>query len=74
MTWDLFAHHENGRFCHVGSERFVKFHGLTKLPVVPVRVSILAEGKGEKLMYYGWQNTGEYDLPPSMIWQHWVLF
>jgi hypothetical protein len=73
MTWALFAHEENGRYCHVGSKRFVEFHGL-KLPIVPVQVSILAEGQGEKLAYYGWQDADEYDKPPSMIWPHWTLF
>ncbi len=73
MTWTLFAHEERGRFCHVGSKRFVEAHGLD-LPIHQVDVSIIAEGIGEKLAYYGWQDIGEYDKPPCMIFQHWVLF
>jgi hypothetical protein len=74
MTWQLWAHHEDNLFRHIGHKRWVELHGLPKIPIVPVTVSVIAEGKGEEEAYYGWQDKGEYDKPPSMIWPHWKSF
>ena len=41
---------------------------------VPVQVSIIGEGKGEQNCYYGWQDSGKYDQPPSMIYPYWTTF
>lgn len=73
MTWKMFGHDVRNRYFHVGkTERFVKCFGDD--PIVPVTVSILTEGRHEDDAYYGWQDAGEYDKPPEMIWPHWKSF
>jgi hypothetical protein len=73
MTWQLWAHEKDGRFFHVGSKRFVEFHGL-KDPIVPVIVEITGTGVGGVSDYYGWQDVDEYEQIPCMIWQSWACF
>lgn len=64
-TWDLYAHH-----CPERSDPYwnIKVHGLPH-PIVAVAVSLDDNGP-----YYGWQDVGEYDKPPTMIWPRKVLF
>lgn len=71
--WNLFAHKNKDRLWHVGEKRWVELHGLSN-PIVPVKVTVIGEGQGPKECYYGWQDVGKYDKPPSMIWPHWVTF
>jgi hypothetical protein len=72
--WNLWAtRSREDNFWHIGAKRWVELHGLDD-PIVPVTVEILAEGRHEDDAYYGWQDAGEYDKPPGMIFPRWQLF
>jgi len=71
-TWNLHAHASRGTYWHIGTERWVKLHGLTD-PVVPVLLEEwLGDPRDPEVTHYGWEynakpGSGEYNAKPGSV-------
>lgn len=70
QSWEMHAHrYDDGRFHTIGSERYVRMHGL-KGPILRVLVEEVPEG--DTVTHWGWMGFAyqwhEADTEPCMIW------
>jgi hypothetical protein len=70
-AWEMYAHrYDDGRFCHVGSEQYVRANGLKK-PMFRVLVEEV-DDDDETATHWGWMGFAwsyhEADTEPNMIW------
>jgi hypothetical protein len=77
MAWEMHAHrYEDGRFHTIGSEPYVRAHGL-KYPIVPVLVEEVPEDD-PTATHWGWMRFAYLhyaaDTEPGMIWHSRGLF
>lgn len=73
MAWEMYAHrYEDGRFHTIGSEPYVRHHGL-KEPIIPVLVEEVTEDD-PAATHWGWMGFAylhyKADTEPGMIWGH----